>query len=182
MIVRRLLHSVARLGMVTCAVAALTGCETINGTLPPQISVANIELTQPGLLRQDFNLDLRIANPNNVDIPLEGLTFHLDVDGQPFADGLSNERVTVPRLSEISLPVKASTDTFSLVRQILTLGQRDKISYRITGFAYVSGFTGARRVPYERKGSLSLLPVAPHDGGAPPKGAPGAGMRELAPM
>lgn len=174
---QRLPRRFAALWVAACAVAALAGCETIDQTLPPRISVANIELTQPGLLRQDFNLDLRIANPNNVDIPLEGLTFHLDVDGQPFAEGQSNERVTLPRLSEISMPVKASTDTFSLVRQIMTLGQRDKISYRISGYAYVSGIAGARRVPYERKGSLALAPPAPHG-----DGAPGAGMQRLAPM
>ena len=157
------------------ALTALAACETMDDTLPPRISLANVMLAQPGLLRQDLNLDLRIANPNNVDIPIEGLTFRLDLDGQPFAEGMSNERVTVPRLSEVAVPVKGSVDTLNLVRQILTLGQSDTIRYRISGFAYVGAIAGARRVPYERDGSLSLVPPTPGTG------APG-GLRMLAPQ
>jgi hypothetical protein len=72
--------------------------------------------------------------------------------------------------------VRASTDTLSLMRQIMALGRNERITYRISGIAYVSGFVGAKRVPYERKGSLSLLPPAPPEGGAPD-----SGLRWLAP-
>lgn len=159
-----------------CVVAMLAGCASFDDTLPPRISLADIELAEPGLLRQDFVVDLRIANPNNIDIPVEGLTIQLEIDDQPFAEGMSNECFTLPRLSEVSLPVKASTDTLSLMRQIMSLGRSERITYRISGVAYVSGFVGARRVPYERKGSLSLLPPAPPDGDAPD-----SGLRWLAP-
>ena len=148
--------------------AALVGCAGPEEMIPPTISLADVTIENVTLLRQDLLVEMRIGNPNNFDIPLEGLTLRLDVEGERLAEGFSNARVTVPRLAEASVPVLASTDTLSLLRQILTLGGRQAIHYRISGWAYVSDVLGARRVPYERAGTLDL--AAPGEGGAPPGG------------
>ena len=101
-------------------------------------------------------LDLRIGNPNNFEIPIDGLALQLDLDGARFAEGFSNERTTIPRLAEVSIPVRASAYTATLLERIFTLGDRQELRYRILGFMYVSGLTSAQRVPYDREGQLSL--------------------------
>jgi LEA14-like dessication related protein len=150
-----------RIAALALAAALLFGCAGVEDAIPPRISLANLSLEKPGLLRQDLILDVRIGNPNNFEIPLEGLTLQLEIDGQGFAEGYSNERLTVPRLGEAAVQMRAYADTISIIRQIMSLGQREEIRYRISGFAYVSNATASRRVPYEREGKLTLLPQPP---------------------
>ena len=149
-----------RFAVLIALAGLLVGCVATEDAIPPRISLGNVALEAPGLLRQDLLIDLRIGNPNNFDIPIEGLTMQLEIDGQPFAEGYSNERLTLPRLAEISVPMKASTDTFAIIREVMSLGQRQSIRYKMTGYAYIVGSLGSSRVPYERSGDLQFTPVS----------------------
>lgn len=150
--------------------ALLAGCTPHPSTLPPSISLANVMLERPGLLRQDLLLDVRIGNPNNFDIPLDGLVLRFDVDGRQLAEGFSNERITIARLSEASVKVHASADTIGVVRQILSMSEKPspEIDYRLHGYAYIAGEIGPDRVTFERKGTLSLAPDVRRQPSAPP--------------
>jgi LEA14-like dessication related protein len=163
------------LALLACGLA-LAGCATDEDALDPCISLANVSLARAGLLRQDLLLDLRVGNPNNFEIPIDGLTLKLDIDGAPFAEGFSNERMTIPRLAEVSIPVRASADTATLLERIFTLGSQPEIHYRLYGLVYVPGVTGSRRVPYERQGKLAL------PAGAPPPQRDAAEPLKLAPL
>ena len=151
------------------------GCATPQDAKPPTIDLVNLKLVSTGLLSQELQLDIKIGNPNDFDIPLTGLSFKMDVNGQPFADGLSNQSVTVPRLSYTTVPVTGNTNTLSLIRQLMSLGDRDGIDYRLHGTAYVRQLGQSDAFPFERKGSLSLLPGADGGGQQP-------GIRMFAPV
>ncbi len=130
--------------------------------LPPQVRVVDLELLESTLFEQRFRIDLRIGNPNDFDLPLDGLTFDLEVNGADFARGFTNERVTIPRLGEGRLSVVASTTLVEVVRQMRLLAERGDLTYRLHGTAYLDSFA-RRRAPYESSGSFRLL-----DGAAGP--------------
>ena len=88
--------------------------------------------------------------------------FELEVNDKKLADGLSNEAVTIPRLGEARVPVVASVTLLGLVEQVMVLGQRDNLSYRLKGRAYVDGLLGSG-VPFEQDGALELR--TPRGGG-----------------
>tara|TARA_R110002072_G_scaffold58955_2_gene149880 strand:- start:4124 stop:4660 length:537 start_codon:yes stop_codon:yes gene_type:complete len=165
---------------------ALFGCATVEEAKPPSIQLSNLRLGNGGLLNQELLIEIRIGNPNDFDLPLTGLTFELEVNGQPFADGLSNATVTVPRLGYATVPVNGNTNILSIFRQLMFLGKSDRITYRLHGTAYVGRLGLNQSVPYERKGELSLqdaLPGIPDQPGGrsqPKRG--GGGMRTLAPV
>jgi LEA14-like dessication related protein len=164
-------------------VILFAGCATVDDAKPPSIQLLNLRLGAGGLLNQELLIEIRIGNPNDFDLPLTGLTFQLDVNGQPFADGLSNTTVTVPRLGYATVPVTGQTNILSVFRQLMFLGKTDRITYRLHGTAYVGRLGINQSVPYERKGELSLLPdSAP---GAPGNRSPRGGQdgaRTLAPV
>jgi len=159
----------------------LIGCATVDNAKPPSIQLSNIRLGNGGLLNQELLIEIRIGNPNDFELPLTGLTFELEVNGQPFADGLSNTAVTVPRLGYATVPVTGNTNILSVFRQLMFLGKSDTITYRLHGTAYVGRLGINRSVPYERKGKLSLQGALP---GQPDQPAPpgGGGVRTLAPV
>ena len=143
-------------GAVSLIVAACVGLQPAD---PPRMSLADVRLLGGGLLEQRMLVEVRIGNPNNFDLPLEGLTVDLDVNGRPFARGYSNESVTIPRLGEATVPVVATTTVFDMVQQVFALNDRAVISYKLSGKAYVEGMFGGA-VPYEKTGSLQLAPGA----------------------
>lgn len=126
---------------------------------PPTIQLTNLRLGALGLLSQELLLDIRVGNPNDFTLPLDGLTFRLDVNGKFLAEGFSDQRVDVPRLGYASVAVTGTTDTLSVVSQLLSLGQSDTLDYKLSGIAYVGRLGVRRSVPYTRAGSLSLLPA-----------------------
>ena len=134
----------------------LTACASVGDVTPPTIQLANMRLVSAGLLSQELMLQIRIGNPNDFDIPLNGLSFTLDVNGESFADGLSNETVTVPRLGYATMSVSGSTSTLNLFRQLMALGTSDRIAYRLHGQAYVAGVAGSTPYPFDRRGELTL--------------------------
>ena len=162
-------------------VLLLAGCASVDDARPPSIQLSNLRLGTGGLLNQELLIEIRIGHPNDFELPLTGLTFQLDVNGLPFADGLSNAAVTVPRLGYATVPVTGNTNIVSVFRQLMFLGKSDRVTYRLHGNAYVGRLGINQTLPYERKGELSLLPDGsrPAPGGAGP--GPG-GVRTLAPV
>ena len=154
---------------------ALAGCASTESALPPTVQIANVRLGgSSGLLSQQLLVDLRVGNPNDFDIPLRGLTFELEVNGRPFASGLGYAAVDVPRLGYATVPVEGTTDMLAIIRQILSLGESDRLSYRIHGLAYIGGLGRNEAVPYERSGELSPFPVR--------RGEPSGTLRTLRPI
>ena len=91
----------AGLAAAMLGLTALGGCAGLRlGMQKPEVTVANIRLLDGNLFEQRFVLTLRITNPNRVEIPIEGLSFDLDLNEQPFAKGVSNRALVVPRLGE----------------------------------------------------------------------------------
>ncbi len=132
--------------VILSAVLLLGACAGMD-VQPPSVTLAGIDVIEAGLFEQRLALKLRVLNPNNVDIPISGLSFEVELNGEPFAKGVSNKPVTVPRLGEAVLDVTAVTGFAGLIRQIqgLSRGNIDALSYRIkgrlmTGFSYDMNF------------------------------------------
>ena len=135
----------------------LGACGVTGDPVPPQVRLADLRLLDASVFEQRFELDLRIGNPNDFALPLDGLTFDLDVNGEAFARGFSDQRVTIPRLGEGVVSVAASTTLIDVVRQMMLLTRRRDLTYRLTGLAYLDGFT-RRSLPYEAEGTFRLSP------------------------
>jgi LEA14-like dessication related protein len=122
------------MAVLVAAALLLGGCAGL-GLRTPTVSLADVRVIEAGLFEQRLGIKLRIINPNNDEIPVNGLTFEVDINGEPFAKGVSDRALTVPRLGEAVLDVTAVTGVAGIIRQIqgLARGNIDSISYRIKG-------------------------------------------------
>ncbi len=121
----------------------------------PRVDIVNITPKEMRLLEQTFLMELRIQNPTDTDLEVNGLSFDLEINGQPFARGVSNESVRIERLSTKVVQVEAYTGLTSILRQ---LSEARKGSYA-SGFTYRlkgSVHTGAPafRIPFDEKGEF----------------------------
>jgi hypothetical protein len=142
------------------AALALAGCAGVPvGLKPPEVSVADISLIGGGLLEQRFIVRLRLINPNNRDISIEGVSFRLDLADHEFARGVSSRPVKLPRLGEATMDVEAVTrlaDVLGLARGRDGKAAPDlagAISYHLSGQLATGRYV---ELPFERKGELRL--------------------------
>ncbi|QLI80451.1 LEA type 2 family protein [Chitinibacter fontanus] len=141
--------------LVTAAV--LIACNAIpNHFEKPQVSLASISLAKFGLLEQQFVLNLRVTNPNDYEIPVNGLHVNVDINNQPFAQGVSNEKVTLPRLGEKMVKMNVTTNLNQVLKQLKALQSGDmKLAYKIYGKVYAPLVPAG--LAFERKGELEGL-------------------------
>ena len=139
---------------------AASGCAGIGPgqrVEPPEVRLADLEFVDAGLFEQRFRMILRVRNPNDFDLPINGLRFALDINDGPFASGLSNRSVTVPRLGEQTVTVDATTTLLDIVQQFMALSSREALNYRMIGTAFLRG-VARREVPFEQSGSFRMAP------------------------
>jgi LEA14-like dessication related protein len=144
-----LLRLVKIAGLVSLLVTA--GCASwfMKGE-PPDVLIANVTPLESSAFEQRLQVDLRIRNPNDFDLHVTGIDFTLDLNGKRLARGLSNKELTVPRLGDTVLTVQTGASTFDIVRQVLSMSQKQELSYEISGVLYSQD----GRLPFQSTGVL----------------------------
>ena len=159
---RRRQFALARLlAAAAVIVATFTGCAGVPpGMQPPTVTIADFGVGNAGLFEQQFNLRLRIQNPNPDDFRVDGIAFDLDVNGQPFAKGVGSQTVTVPRYGSGFMPVEAVSTLGGLLKQFGRVPDSDKavFKYRIKGQLSI---VGGSRVPFEETGEFDFRALLP---------------------
>lgn len=137
------------------ATLAIAGCVTPQVVEEPRIALQNVRILKAEGLMQRLQVDLLVSNPNDFDIPLTGLDFTLSINGNSFAQGLSNEQVTIPRLGEATVPVQVTVSLLSVFEQLQTVRKTKSLDYAIGGKIFLDHVI-LRTVPFDKTGSLTL--------------------------
>ncbi|ELA01221.1 LEA type 2 family protein [Cupriavidus metallidurans] len=139
-----------------CILAWLGGCAALTGQEPLRVAVAGVEPIPGEGLEMRFNVKLRIQNPNDAPIEYSGVSLELDLNGQSFASGVSDQSGTVPRFGETVIDVPLTVPAFSAVRQAFAFAggvSSGNIPYEVRG-RLAGGFAGGTR--FTDHGKLSL--------------------------
>ncbi len=141
--------------------AVLTGCSGLPpGTQAPAVTIADFGVGNAGLFEQQFNLKLRLQNPNPEEFRVDGIAFDLEINDQSFAKGVGNQMVTVPRYGSAFMPVEAVSTLGGLIKQFgrIALGDKPLFKYRIKGSLSIAG---GSRVPFDERGEFDFSAPSP---------------------
>ena len=139
---------------------SLGACVTPQSVKAPHVALENVRLLQARGLMQMIRVDLLVSNPNDFDIPLTGLGFSMTVNGADFAQGLSNETVTVPRLGRATVPVEVTIPMLAVLRQLQAVQKHGRLDYHLSGTVFLDHVL-LPSIDFDRTGSLDLR----NDGG-----------------
>lgn len=144
------LLTLASIILVTVFTAACTGIPF--NAKAPKVSVAEVNVKQLGLVEQVFDVGLRINNPNDFDINIEGLEFKLEINSREFATGIAHTHTRIPAFSSAVVHVDTTTQSNKLLQQLKTLPEilKDGVPYRIYGRIKIDRI--ADWVPFDRSG------------------------------
>jgi LEA14-like dessication related protein len=154
-----MIRCLKRHGWVGVAVAVLmTACSTMPRDFEaPRVHIADLTPKEMTLFEQRFDVKLRIQNANDADLSINGLRFEIELNEREFANGMSGQRVTVPRFGSELVDVEVFTTLASFLRQVqeLNTGAGQKVRYRLKGTAFVES-PGTFKAPFDEQGEIEL--------------------------
>ena len=139
-------------------VLLLTSCSSLPKDFQtPRVNIANLTPKDVALFEQRFDVQLRIQNPNDMDLVIKGIRCDIDVNDREFGTGLSGQNITVPRFGSEVVNVEVITSLASFLRQVQDLSNSSgsKLRYRLKGTAFVES-PGNFKVPFDEKGEFDL--------------------------
>ena len=134
------------------------GCAGIGQQLePPRISLANIQVQEFTGFETVFQIQLRVFNTNDMDLRVNGIDADLEINGKPFATGVSKTEVKIPSFGTQIVPVTLYSSVIDIVKGIHGLHKTEKLAYRLKGKLRVAGeSTASRTLPFESEGQVTL--------------------------
>lgn len=138
--------------------AMLAGCAALSGGDPPRVSFAGVESLSGEGMELRFTVKLRVQNPADAPLEIDGLSLNLAVRGMDFASGVSAVKTSVPRFGEAVLSVPVTVPATALLRQAWAMtGNREvrKIEFELSGRLGAGPFGGSR---FASKGDIDWPP------------------------
>lgn len=112
----------------------LAGCATMNIDYEePSVELISFKTLPANGFEQNFEIGLKLTNPNNFELPFNGISYQLSVAGETLAHGVAANIPTVGAYSESRFVVPVSTSLLGGIKVIRALmkNQGQDISYQL---------------------------------------------------
>ncbi len=148
-----------RTAIALCAVSALlaSGCVLSPRFTTPTLTVAGVQVEGGDLLEQRLKVRVHVENPNDRRLPIKGVAYTLEIEGQPFASGESAASFVVPALGATEFDMNVTTNMAGTLMRLLARGPdaRQSVSYHLSGKISLSeGWL--QSIPFDQRGTFRL--------------------------
>ncbi len=142
----------------------LSGCAGLGKPVQePQVTLVDMQMLEVKPFEAIFQISLRIMNPNEFPLALQGLNCDLKIDGKHFATGLGNEPQEIPPFGTGIVPVTVYASTLKMFSSVMQIVQQldqqrsgmQPLRYELTGKIRIGGGLN-QSVPFHTKGELNL--------------------------
>jgi LEA14-like dessication related protein len=139
---------------------ALASCSSFGPKLEaPRLMIISVAMTSADIFSQQFQLRMHVQNPNDRELPVKGIDYQLFLQGDSFAEGVSNAPFVVPALGETEFDLTVRTHFVSSIGRLLSrLNGRDQVDYVIEGKVFTD-VGMIRRIPFRESGTVNLSTV-----------------------
>ena len=139
------MKGLASTGAALCA-CLLAGCASTGALVEaPQVSLRNVDVKDVDLKSQRFVLDFDVINPNPFPLPIESVSYGVELDGYRFASGETQGSFTVPASSDGSFAISVDLNLMRTAPALLFIVREGVY----------------REIPYELEGEFDLdIPFA----------------------
>ena len=138
-------------------IAGLAACAAVPVNLQtPGVEFVGMRLLEANLFEQRLEVRLRVSNPNDRELPVNGLDVALELAGEPFAQGVSAREFVVPARGQAEFDMIVTANAANALLKIASGDRksREQVDYRLTG--QLSTRLGMlRKIPIEESGSIA---------------------------
>lgn len=140
--------------------ASLGACALKPSMLAPEVSVRNVTLSKLDFSGLDLLVDLRVKNPNDVELPITGIEYAVMLQNVRVADGRQARAVTLPALGETDMPLQVTVNLLKTATELVPLllnkrGAPKALSYRVDGRVKLDWWY-MPSIPFNKIGEVAL--------------------------
>ncbi|HVF18345.1 MAG TPA: LEA type 2 family protein [Steroidobacteraceae bacterium] len=122
----------------------------------PRLSLISVGMMSADIFNQQFRVRMHVQNPNDRDIPVNGLDYKLFLEGDSFAEGGSNQAFVIPALGETEFDLTVRTNFVSSIGRLVSrLNGRTQVNYVLEG-KVLTDIGMFSKVPFRESGSVDL--------------------------
>jgi LEA14-like dessication related protein len=147
--------SPARALLLPALLSVLAGCSLFVHWQTPTLSVVRIQLGHSDLFQQHLQVRMSVYNPNERELPVEGLSYSLEVNGEEVAHGESGASFVVPARGDAEFDMNVTANAAAALLRMFARGNAAPVAYRIHGKVQLSSGL-LRSVPFDQQGELPL--------------------------
>ena len=137
--------------------AYIAGCAGVGKRLePPRVKLATIRVQEFNVLETVFEVRLRVFNTNDTALQIKGVECELEINGQPFAIGVSDADVEIPSYGTQLLPLNVYASVFDIIKSVQGLQNQDQLKYQIKGKVRLGSGALPSVLPFDSEGNISL--------------------------
>ena len=150
---KRFFASAALGALVLC----LTACSMLGPKIEvPQLTLVRVAMQSADIYNQQFLVRMHVENPNDRELPIRGIDYELFLEGDSFAEGVSNKPFVVPAKGETEFDMIVRTNFVSGVARLMSrLNGRQQVQYVIEG-KVLTDISMAKKIPFQESGTVSI--------------------------
>ena len=142
--------------LVIAAALILGGCTLLGAHWQaPSLAVVNIQMGHSDLWQQHLQVRMSVHNPNDRELPVQGLSYILEVNGEECAHGESGASFLVPARGDAEFDMNVTANAAAALLRMFGHGGAATVQYRIHGKVQLSSGM-LRSVPFDQHGELPL--------------------------
>ena len=152
------MHERAAALIAVALALVLTACALAPKLEPPRLSIVGVQIVSGDLFTQRLKVRVHVQNPNDRVLPVKGLEYTIEVEGEQFASGESAASFEVPALGEAEFDMNVTTNLAGALLKLLARGPNalgQDVSYRLAGKVSLSEGL-FRTIPFEARGTFKL--------------------------
>jgi LEA14-like dessication related protein len=150
---------VMRTGAALAAMMLVAGCASIGADMQaPRLSLVGASMLSADVFSQQFRVRIRAENPNDIALPVKSLDYTLFIEGQNFAEGMSEAAFVVPAKGEKEFDLTVRTNFASSIARLvsnLSMDNRNTIQYVFAG-TVVADMPFSPKFKFNEAGSVDL--------------------------
>jgi len=136
---------------------ALAGCAALPTNLKtPEVSFVGLRAVETSVFEQRLEVRMKVHNPNDIELPVNGLDVEIELAEEPFAHGISAREFVVPARGDAEFDMLVTANAATALLKIMGAEHKtDSINYKVKG--KLSTKIGLlRTIPFDESGTLPI--------------------------
>jgi LEA14-like dessication related protein len=137
----------------------IAGCASLeNIVAAPGVSLRNVKVESLDLAAQTFLLSFDVTNPNPFPLPINSISYAVELDGHRFASGATESAFTVPASGDGEFAISVDLNLLQTAPELMFIvrdGVRRDIPYALNGQLGVD-IPLAKPVHFQTDGQIRL--------------------------
>jgi LEA14-like dessication related protein len=137
-------------------VIPLSSCSTINA-IPPEVNLMRVEVQDVTLSHVNLLAEVRVFNPNENDVTIQGIDYTLHLEGIKVFSGRNNLSQTIAPQEYGFLTLRVSSAYWDMIQLLNRLPNKTDVAFSMQGSIRVGGSSMfAQRFSFVKEGIIPL--------------------------